>query len=63
MDKQRGFTAFELMVVVLVVAGLGGWIANIVKFVGMLDGAVTAMFIVRIVGIFFAPLGSVLGFF
>lgn len=40
----------------------GGWIANIVKLAGMLDGSVTAMFIARIVGIFAAPLGVVLGF-
>lgn len=41
----------------------GSWIANIVKFVGMLGGEVTAMFIARIVGIPFGPLGIVLGWF
>lgn len=62
MNKQSGFTAYELLVVALVVLGVGGWIANIVKLVGMLDGSVTAMFIARVVGVFAAPLGSILGF-
>jgi hypothetical protein len=46
-----------------VIAGFYGWVANIIAFVNMLDGGVTAMFIARIVGIFFAPLGAVLGYF
>ena len=41
---------------------VGGWIANIVKFIGMLDGGVTAMFIARIVGMVLAPLGVILGY-
>ena len=46
-----------------IVLMIGGWIANIFKFFGMLDGGVSAMFIARIVGVFVAPLGSLLGFF
>ncbi|MDR6455518.1 hypothetical protein [Variovorax paradoxus] len=42
---------------------VGSWIANIVKFVGLLGGEVTTMFIARMVGIPFAPLGMVLGWF
>jgi len=41
---------------------IGGYIANIVKLVMMVDGGVTAMFIARCVGVFFGPLGIVLGF-
>lgn len=48
---------------VLVLAGIGGWIANVVKLIHMDLGHVTGMLIVRGVGIFVAPLGSVLGFF
>lgn len=62
-NSQRGFTIFELLVVALVFAGFGGWIANVVKFIGMLDGSVTAMFIARIVGVFVPPFGAILGFF
>jgi len=61
--KQAGYTTFELVMTVIVLAGLGGWIANIVKLFGMFDGPVTALFIGRIVGVFAAPLGAVLGFF
>ena len=52
----------NIPIFVIAIAGLGGWIANIVKFLGMLDGGVTAMFIARIAGVFIAPLGAVLGF-
>lgn len=62
-SKQRGFTAVELGVVALMLLGVGGWIANVVKLIYMLDGSVTAMFIARVVGVFAAPLGAILGFF
>lgn len=48
--------------IALMLLAAGGWIANVVKFVGLLGGDVTAMFIARIVGVFVAPLGSILGF-
>jgi len=62
-DKMKGYTLAEFLITILAMAGIGGWIANIVKLVDMLDGDVTAMFIARIVGIFAAPLGAVLGYF
>ena len=40
-----------------------GWIMNIYKFIGMLGGEITTWFIARGVGIFFAPMGAILGFF
>ncbi|CUA90975.1 hypothetical protein Ga0061061_11727 [Chelatococcus sambhunathii] len=48
---------------VIVLTALVGWVMNIIALVGMLDGAVTALFIARIVGVFIAPLGAVLGLF
>ena len=42
--------------------GIGGWIANGVKLFGMFGGDITALFVGRIVGVFFAPIGAVLGF-
>jgi hypothetical protein len=62
---QRGYTAVELFTVgigVLVIVGVGGWIANIVKLVGMDFGAFTGMLVVRAIGIFLPPLGAVMGF-
>ena len=40
--------------IALMLLAAGGWIANVVKFVGLLGGDITAMFV--------APLGSILGF-
>lgn len=47
----------------MVVAAIGGWIANVVAIVGAVSDPVNGMFILRCVGVFVAPLGSVLGFF
>ncbi len=41
---------------------IGGWIANVVKLVGMVDGGITAMLVIRIVGVFAPPVGGVLGY-
>lgn len=64
-QSQRGFTAYELFVVLLsaaVLAGIGGWIANIVKLSGMEFASVTGMLVLRAIGVFIPPLGAVLGF-
>ena len=62
MKRQRGFTIVELVLVALVLLGAGGWIANIVKLIGMDFGSITGMLIARAASIFVAPLGAVLGF-
>ena len=63
MHKQRSYTgAMALFIIALWVLGLGGWVANIVKLVGMDFGAITGLLIVRAIGIFIAPLGAVMGF-
>jgi len=46
----------------LTIAAIGGWIANIVKLVGLFDGGVTGWLIGRVVGIFVPPLGAILGY-
>lgn len=61
-NKQYGYTGIELFIVVLAMVGVGGWIANIVKLVGMDFGVITGMLVARVAGIFVAPLGAVLGF-
>ena len=62
--KQLGFTAYELTILILIVVGGCGWIANIVKLVGLvgMDSTITGMMVVRVIGVFIAPLGAVLGF-
>lgn len=52
----------SLVIVLIWFLGVGGWIANIVKLVGAAGGDVNAMLVIRAVGVFLAPLGSVLGF-
>jgi hypothetical protein len=52
-----------LIMVILILAAIGGWIANVVAIVVTVNDPVSGMFILRCVGVFVAPLGSVLGFF
>jgi ribosomal protein L18E len=62
MKKQLGFTAVEMVVVVVALVLAGGWIANIVKLVGMDFASITGMLVVRAAGIFLPMLGGVMGF-
>lgn len=62
MKKQAGFTVVEILVAIIVLVGIGGWIANIVKLVGSNFDPITGMVVVRAIGVFVAPLGAVLGF-
>lgn len=59
---QRGFTLIEMMVVAILVFGGVGWIANVVKLVGMNFDHITGLLIVRAIGIVLVPLGAVMGF-
>lgn len=60
-ELTRGFGL--LAVIMLVVTVIGGWIANVVAIVNTVGDPLSAMFILRCIGVFFAPLGVVLGFF
>jgi hypothetical protein len=46
------------------IAAIVGWVMNLFKLISMIgdDAGITTMFIGRIVGAFFPPVGSVLGF-
>jgi len=46
----------------LLVVGVIGYVMNVVSFVNSLGGELNAMFVARIVGIFAAPLGAILGY-
>jgi hypothetical protein len=52
-----------LFIIALSLAGIGGWIANLVKLVGGVDDPITTLFVLRVVGIFAPPLGAILGYF
>jgi hypothetical protein len=46
----------------VVLATLGGWIANIVKLCGSDFDPLTGMVVLRVIGVIVAPLGAVLGY-
>ena len=52
-----------VFIALIPIGAIGGYIANIFKMISALGGEVTTLFIARCVGIFVAPLGSILGFF
>jgi len=45
------------------IAPVIGWILNIVKLAGMNFDHINGMMVLRVIGIFMAPLGAVLGLF
>lgn len=52
----------EIVWCVIVLAGVYGWVNNIITLFGMSDGW-TGEGIIRTAGIFMAPLGAILGYF
>lgn len=61
--KQKGTTLVELLTLIVYIAALIGWVWNIVKIFHIVDDPITGVFILRVVGIFVAPLGAILGYF
>jgi len=53
--------AFGLAYVAFIVLAVIGYVMNLVKLVGMMDGGVTAMLVIRLVGIVAAPFGALIG--
>lgn len=52
---------FGLLYLALVIAAAAGWILNLIALIHSVGG-ITAMFILRIVGLFVFPLGCLLGY-
>jgi hypothetical protein len=65
MKKHEKFIikAFTFLMCVVPVAMVIGWILNIVKLVQSEFVLTSGMSIARAIGVFVAPLGSILGFF
>lgn len=59
---QQGNTIVGLVVMLLWMIGAGGWIWNIVKIVGSNFDVISGLLVIRIIGIFVAPLGCVVGY-
>jgi len=62
MKKQNGNALIGAVVAILMMAGAIGWVWNIVKLFQALAYDISAMFVARCVGVFFAPLGAILGY-
>ena len=53
---------FYAQMLLVVLVGIGGWIANIVKLVGSSFDVITDLLVGRVIGVFIPPVGAVLGF-
>lgn len=51
-----------LAIFIVWVISLTGWIMNIVAIAGSSFDVITGMLVIRIIGVFIAPIGAVLGF-
>lgn len=64
MQKVEGtpgvFTTF--FVVIVLVCALAGWFMNLGQLIGMSFEPLTGLAVVRVIGVFIAPLGSILGY-
>lgn len=60
-ESLAGWGVLAFLLVIL--AGVAGWIMNIFAIAGSFTEPLTGLFVLRIVGIFVAPLGAVLGYF
>jgi len=50
-----------LLYIALILAAVIGWVMNIIQIVHMSDGGVTAKLIIKLIGVFAAPLGALMG--
>jgi hypothetical protein len=57
------FWAAYLIPVAIVLALVVGWVMNIITLVDADFANITGLLVLRVIGIFIAPLGGVLGYF
>jgi hypothetical protein len=53
---------FQIVVFGILVAAIGGYIANIVKLIGLIGHDFGLLAVLRIVGVLTGPFGSIMGF-
>ena len=51
-----------LTIVLIWLAGIVGWVMNIITIVGTPEFEFTGLLVGRVIGVFIAPLGAVLGY-
>lgn len=62
MKKQKGFTLYELTIILLVLVGGWGWVWNVIKITESNFDVITGVLVIRVIGVFMVPLGAVMGF-
>lgn len=62
MRKQSGYTLVELLLVIVLLIGAGGWIVNIVRLAHSDFDNISGKTVIRCIGVPIAPLGAVMGF-
>lgn len=62
MNKQKGYTAIQFIIVLVALAGVAGWVMNIVDIVQSDFSPLTTLLVLRFIGVFVPPLGAVLGY-
>jgi hypothetical protein len=55
--------SYHLTVILLVAVAITGWVMNLVTIFNSDFGNITGVLVLRVVGIFLAPIGAVLGWF
>jgi hypothetical protein len=60
---KHGVTLFGLLMVTVWILGGLGWILNLVKIFDRETLVVTGELVVRVIGVFIAPVGAVFGYF
>ena len=63
MKKYDIGTVAAIAILVVFIAGIVGWVMNIVNLIGTIGSSIDAEFVLRLVGVFVAPLGAILGYF
>lgn len=63
MSKERGFSGIVILVwLAMLAVGGYGWVMNIIKIAGAGFDPLSGLVVLRVVGVFVAPLGAVLGY-
>lgn len=57
-----GETSVAILTITVAVLGAWGWVWNIIKLATADFSDITGLLVLRIIGVFIAPLGAVLGF-
>ncbi len=60
--SDAGTIVIVLLTISVVIASVTGWVFNIIEIFNIANAPITGMLVLRIVGIFVAPLGAILGY-